>query len=83
MSIEARIHRWIRPDIVDLEPYHVPDARGMTLTMGILAISLSRLMIAPVAAWLMINVSFAATCLVGALGTAGGVLVLALWARED
>ncbi len=61
----------------------MPDARGMTLTMGILAISLSRLMIAPVAAWLMINVSFAATCLVGALGTAGGVLVLALWARED
>ena len=30
MSIEARIHRWIRPDIIDLEPYHVPDARGMT-----------------------------------------------------
>ncbi|MEE2710983.1 MAG: hypothetical protein VYA69_15465, partial [Gemmatimonadota bacterium] len=61
----------------------MPDARGMTLTVGILSISLSRLMIAPVAAWLIVNVSFTVTCLVGALGTSGGVLVLALWARED
>ena len=38
---------------------------------------------APVAAWLLEYVSFNAACTVGALGTAGGVLVLALWARDN
>jgi predicted MFS family arabinose efflux permease len=60
----------------------IPEARGMTLTMGILAISLSRLIMAPVAAWLMEHVSFTATCFVGAIGTGCGALLLALWAKE-
>lgn len=60
----------------------MPQARGMTLTMGILTISLSRLFMAPSAAWLMEHISFTAACLVGAAGTGIGALLLALWAEE-
>lgn len=61
----------------------MPEARGLTLTMGVLAISLSRIVMAPVAAWLMESISFTATCTVGAIGTACGVIVLGLWAKEN
>ena len=60
----------------------MPEARGMTLSMGIMAISLSRLIMAPVATWLLEHVSFTATCTVGAAGIACGVWLLAQWARE-
>ena len=61
----------------------MPEARGLTLTMGVLAISLSRIVMAPVSAWLMESISFTATCTVGAIGTACGVIVLGLWAKEN
>jgi len=82
LAIYALFFEFTIVSSIPLLSEQMPQARSITLAMGILAISLSRLIMAPTAAWLMENISFTATCLVGALGTGCGALLLALWAKE-